>query len=196
MKAKLHISPLFFGITGFYILADGTIYIVYIILSALLHEAAHIWMIKRSGEGVKSIDMKPFGVNIILKEDHILSYKREILISLAGPLVNLAVATIFLLINKFIYYSEAGMFISLINFALAGVNMLPIYQLDGGRIIKNLLLMKLEPSTADKICFLISIACLTPILYIGGILLYKTGHNFSLLIIGFYLLICLVIKSN
>jgi len=169
---------------------------LYIILSAVLHEIAHIYAMKKCGLDIKEIALKPFGINIKIKDGKYIAYKKEILIALAGPIANLLAAIIVFLFNIFIYRFEAGVFIVVVNLLLAFLNLLPIDRLDGGEILKNLLLMKFEPYTVDKICYVTSIIFLTPILFFGGILLYKTGYNFSLLIIGFYLLISIAIKSK
>lgn len=112
-----------------------------IMIFALIHELAHLICGLVLGFKASTLKIKPLGFAIefnikiedynkkILKSN-ILSVKK-IIIALAGPLVNIIIA-IFGIVNKIdvnIIYS---------NLLLAIFNFLPIYPLDGGRILKNI----------------------------------------------------------
>lgn len=112
-----------------------------IMIFALIHELAHLICGLLLGFKASTLKIKPLGFAIefnikiedynkkILKSN-ILSVKK-IIIALAGPLVNIIIA-IFGIVNKIdvnIIYS---------NLLLAIFNFLPIYPLDGGRILKNI----------------------------------------------------------
>lgn len=112
-----------------------------IMIFALIHELAHLICGLVLGFKASTLKIKPLGFAIefnikiedynkkILKSN-ILSVKK-IIIALAGPLVNIIIV-IFGIVNKIdvnIIYS---------NLLLAIFNFLPIYPLDGGRILKNI----------------------------------------------------------
>lgn len=113
-----------------------------IMIFALIHELAHLICGILLGFKADTLSIMPFGFRIEFKtniEDYnkkiiksnILSIKK-IIIALAGPLVNLIIV-ILGIINKIeinIVYS---------NLLILIFNLLPIYPLDGGRILKNLL---------------------------------------------------------
>ena len=118
------------------------------------------------------------------------------LIAMAGPLVNLVIAIftyVIIFLNKNLETSTAEMVIYS-NILIFVFNLLPIYPLDGGRIIKELIYMfnGLEQSYlyTNKISK-ISVIVLTALSSIG-ILVYK---NWAILIIIVYLWV-IVLKEN
>lgn len=142
IKMNLYIFPC---IALFFITNQIEIYAL-IMIFALIHELAHLVCGVFLGFKPETFRIMPFGFSIEFKsiiEDYnkkvlksnIMSLKK-IIIASAGPIVNLLIVIVGEIINidKNIVYS---------NFLLFIFNLLPIYPLDGGRIIKNVL----------KICF-------------------------------------------
>ena len=130
-----------------------------------------------------------------MKKANILALK-QMLIAMAGPLVNLVIAIftyVIIFLNKNLETSTAEMVIYS-NILIFVFNLLPIYPLDGGRIIKELIYMfnGLEQSYlyTNKISK-ISVIVLTALSSIG-ILVYK---NWAILIIIVYLWV-IVLKEN
>lgn len=156
------------------------------ILFAILHEMGHIAAMMLSKEPVRSIS---FGlVNIgITSENCEENLEKNIFIFASGPLVNLALSFGF-----FVFYNLSGAFIFktavMQNLFLAGLNLLPISSFDGGKILRIILLKKFDFVLAEKILSIISIIFLIPVFVCGFLVLFSFKYNFSLLIIGCYLI--------
>ena len=146
----------------------------------------HVVAMTLSKEPVRNIS---FGlVNIgITSENCEENFEKNIFIFASGPLVNLALAFCF-----FIFYNFSGTFVFktavMQNLFLAGLNLLPISSLDGGKILKIILLKKFDFALAEKISIVISVIFLVPVFVCGFLVLFNFKYNFSLLIIGCYLI--------
>lgn len=102
----------------------------------ILHELAHTLMAVLLRIPVKELNFLPFGVNAKFEfGKHLV---REILVAIAGPLFSFFVA----------YYFPAY---RVENTFICVMNLLPIYPLDGGRILKNLLLLIMGMEVALKV---------------------------------------------
>ena len=103
------------------------------------HEAGHLLMMRCLHIPVLGLRGSLGGLEILTSP---LSYRQEILVALPGPGVNLL---LFLLTKK------SYPLIALINGVLFLYNMLPVYPLDGGRILRGCLCSFLLPTQAERI---------------------------------------------
>lgn len=117
------------------------------ILFSSLHECGHLAALRVFHCTVESITIGPAGIRIDQK-DLPLSYGKECVVSLCGPLVNLLCMAVCLIGKRF---SPAFSLPLALNTGLFVINMLPIEPLDGGRILRMLLLMKTSPEKAEKV---------------------------------------------
>lgn len=137
----------------------------------------------------KSLKIMPFGVSILFE-----TYKtkkqtqtKKMFIAIAGPVVNIIIAIVGWLFEWQVEIIYA-------NILIAIFNLLPIYPLDGGRIINAILSMKLKQERVIKYILKISnisIIILTIIASIG--ILYL--KNIAIIFIIAYLW-WLVIRLN
>ncbi len=113
------------------------------LLSVGAHELGHLLVLRAMGIPIEGIRAALGGTEILTKP---LSYRQEILAALTGPGVNL----LLLLLTADRYPVMA-----LINGVLLMYNMIPIYPLDGGRILRGTLHLMLPLGLAgimEKIC--------------------------------------------
>ena len=134
-RINLSIHPLFY-ILGFYYAITGQIFIfVLCTVTAVIHELGHSFVASNLGYRLNKITLMPFGAVVSGNTDG-LKFLDEIKIALAGPLLNLAVS-LFFIATWWIYpelYAYTDVIVS-VNLSMALVNLLPIFPLDGGRII-------------------------------------------------------------
>ena len=187
---KYNISFLTVLITLSFILIDGTLYSLYAVLFSFLHEIAHISALKLVGGRVKGLHTGAVGVGL---DTTCLSYTGEAVVAIAGPLMSLFLFFCFL---PFCAKSPILFFCCFSNLIIFILNILPVYPLDGGRVLYCLLCKKLSLSTAVKITKSVSFLFLLPLLFISVIILINTGYNVSLLVISIYLLSVLVGVKN
>ena len=128
-----------------------------------VHELCHSLMAKRFGIKVREITLLPIGgVASMTKMPE--KPLQEFLISIAGPLSNISVILIFFFPLKYILGEEvllhswstatwplAIAYVYWINLALAGFNLIPAFPMDGGRILRSILAVKLGYRRATKI---------------------------------------------
>lgn len=122
-----------------------------IFLSVLIHEMAHAYIAHRRG-------WKVFGIKLdflfgTAKLDMSMPEKDSIPVVVAGPLSNLIFAIfVFILIDFFYMFgfyldpviSQFLNTLLFINIILFIFNLLPIYPLDGGRIVRDFLVLKMR----------------------------------------------------
>ena len=184
----------------FYLSKQIEIYLV-IMFFAFIHELTHLLAGILLKMKVKRISIMPLGFSVefavseenynkkILKSN-ILEIKR-IVIAIAGPLINLIICLVASNLN--IQYELKNMIIYS-NFLIAIFNLLPIYPLDGGRIIKSILCIYTGRKNAIIISNKISNITLFLITFLFSILTYAI-KNIALVLILIYLWY-IVIKEN
>jgi len=146
--------------------------------ASFLHEAGHWAAIYALGGGVRLLRLSFTGAEMQLDPYRPLSYGRELIAALCGPVVNLAAAYCFGVCKQYLF---AG-----INLSLGLLNLLPIYPLDGGRILSCGLCIK-WPDRADNVVKTISAIC-TGLLCGIGLAAWNQWGNITLLVISIWLI--------
>ncbi len=172
-----------------------------IMFFALIHELGHLIAGLLMGMKPEKIELMPFGVSISFKikvEEYNKKIKKgnklevkKILVALAGPLTNFIIIVITTNINLDIFKS---LMIIYTNFLIMIFNLLPIYPLDGGRILKGILHINFGLRTSEIYTNIISKIMVTIITVASSILILYV-HNIAILLIDTYLWY-LVIKED
>ncbi len=115
----------------------------------IIHEIGHVAMARELGWRVTEVQMLPFG-GVAVMEDAIASHPiDEIVVALAGPFMNTAMIFVSLLFwQTGLWTAEWTHFFMYSNALIAGFNLLPIWPLDGGRIVQALLALRTAYRTA------------------------------------------------
>ena len=171
---------------------------------AFLHEIGHLIAGVMCGLKPKTINVMPIGFSILfnlqiddyntkIRNGSILSIKK-IVIALAGPIVNLMIAAIILFYKIEIFGIDTQNLVYA-NIIIAIFNLMPIYPLDGGRIIKNVLEIFINRKNSIKYTNYISnftVCIITAIASIGVLYL----KNIAILLVIAYLWIINYRENN
>lgn len=151
----------------------------------LIHELAHLAAALYIGLRPSHIIIEPFGVNLRLKNKIVYSLTDEIILYMSGPCVNFIFAVISAVAahSDFTYLHD----FALKNTALFIINILPIVPLDGGIVLKKILMCKIGNRNAEKITKAISISLIGVLITFGFILTIKSQFNFSVLFLCVFL---------
>jgi len=153
----------------------------------MIHEIGHILAIIKYGKKISEIKINAFSIDIEQNYSFNMSNKKELVILLCGPLINLIFFAIFALFYKILNLNILKIF-SIQNLIIGILNLMPIYSLDGGQILFIFLRQKFNIYNANMILFIISIIFILPITTLGFLLAIRSSFNFSLLIFIFYLI--------
>lgn len=131
---KIKVDLKIFLIIILYILTKNIEVFAMSFIFILLHELGHAITGITLGLKIKKININVFGLSIEFENYGKERINNKIIIDIAGPAINIISFIVAVILkNEEIAY---------INILLAIINLLPIYPLDGGRIVKNLLLKK------------------------------------------------------
>lgn len=155
LPISIHYS--FLIMIGLSILSGQLSLILLYFCSLVLHEMVHGIVAKKRGYTLGKIRLAMGGALLEAEGDE-FSYKDEIAIAIAGPLFNLFAALI--IIAFWWIYPESYNYtldLAVINLAIFAFNILPLFPLDGGRVLLGILSEKMERKRASFVCKLISI---------------------------------------
>lgn len=163
----------------FYVTKQIEIYTV-IMFFAIIHELGHMVAGLLMGMKPEKLEIMPYGVSVSFKlmpKDYNRKIKRgnqlelkKILVALAGPITNFMIITIVLQMNMNLV---STLMILYSNLVLILFNLLPIYPLDGGRLIKGVLHIFLGKMKAEKYTNYISFVTLMIVTFVSSIAIYQ-----------------------
>ncbi|MFZ2055062.1 MAG: site-2 protease family protein [Candidatus Aminicenantales bacterium] len=143
----------------------GIVVILLLFFCVTLHELAHSLTAMRFGVKVRGITLLPIG-GISQMEEMPKKPKEELLMSVAGPLTNFVIAAALILVSVPFRW-EAGLsaghlnevlgsvrwaglpsYLTFANIMLGIFNLLPAYPMDGGRVLRSILALKMDHAKA------------------------------------------------
>jgi len=132
----------------------ATLFICAVFVCVLIHEIGHSLIARRFGKEAKSITLLPIG-GVAMMEEMPEKPVQEIAMSIIGPFINLIIAAmLYLFVGRWTGIgapnltpdSARAFFAGLIgvNIMLAIFNLIPAFPMDGGRILRGLLAIRLD----------------------------------------------------
>jgi Zn-dependent protease/CBS domain-containing protein len=171
---------------GFRGVVFGILSTVLLFVCVTLHELGHSLVAQRFGIPVKEITLWPFG-GIAQLNGRPKTPRHELLISLAGPAVNVVLALAFFGIGL-AWFGTRGLGQELLlvgktpptlttllalmlgsNIVLAVFNLIPALPMDGGRVLRALLAMKMEHGKATRIAAFTA-RCIAVCMFMGAVI--------------------------
>ncbi|MAT42516.1 MAG: site-2 protease family protein [Anaerolineaceae bacterium] len=139
---------------------SGILFIVLLFLFVVLHEFGHALTARKYGIPTKDITLLPIG-GVARLERMPEKPKEELIVAIAGPLVNLFFAvvlfTVIFLTTGFSQIPQLNITsgtlierLAIVNLSLFLFNLIPAFPMDGGRIVRALLAMRLEYTRATQ----------------------------------------------
>ena len=155
MRIRIDLKILIFLLL-FYFTKQINIYLI-IMFFSIIHELGHMLTGLIFKLKVDKLAIMPCGVSVSFKETENMSIKKielkKILIALAGPATSLFLVVLYTYINP-IYISKQDAIYA--NLLILLFNLIPLYPLDGGRIIKGILNIEIGYEKSQQLTNLIS----------------------------------------
>jgi stage IV sporulation protein FB len=173
---SLTINPLIIPVLLIlYFVGELASYII-VLACAFLHELGHVLTAKILKLKTISIEILPVGITARIDVPNYRHCGREVLLYLSGPLTNviLALSIILLIRENYFIDSELSNYLVLINLWLAGLNLLPVIPLDGGKILNSILCFHFSCFKSYNLCVKISKAAVAVMLAASIYILIKT----------------------
>ncbi len=177
----------------------GVILVLLLFVCVVLHELGHSLMAMRYGVRVKDITLLPIGGVAQMRRMPARPYQ-ELLVALAGPAVNVAIAlvlgaiiwasagghfpTVFRLLRIALFPSPRGVlyYLLMANATMALFNLIPAFPMDGGRVLRSLLAMSLSHVKATVVA-----ARAGQFIAMGLIALAFYALNPVIMLVGFFI---------
>ena len=171
-------------------LINGVIPSAVMLLAAFVHELGHLVCATIVGAPILRFDVELWGGKMLY--GGMLSYKKELIISLGGIAANLLFAPLgmiplFGVYGKLFYYS---------CFCYAIINFIPVRSLDGGEVLRCLLWSYTDPYTATKAQQAVHCLSVLFVIVSGLIVSLLSGFNSSVMFLVFFSVVVFVTDTK
>jgi len=140
---------------------QGTIFIVLIFLCVLLHELGHVFAARRYGVKTRDVMLWPFG-GISNMERMPDKPSEELIVAVAGPAVNVVIAAVLILwlgprfdLENLTKIEDPAVSLAVklaaANVILVVFNLIPAFPMDGGRVLRAILAMRMGNARATEL---------------------------------------------
>ncbi len=155
MRIRIDLKILIFLLL-FYFTKQINIYLI-IMFFSIIHELGHMLTGLIFKLKVDKLEIMPCGVSVSFKESKNMSIKKielkKILIALAGPATSLFLVVLYTYLNTLYISKQDAVYANLLILLF---NLIPLYPLDGGRIIKGILNIEIGYEKSQQLTNLIS----------------------------------------
>jgi Zn-dependent protease len=184
-----------YNVGGFEVARSSVVFIVLVFACVVAHEFGHILVARAFGVKTPEVTLLPIG-GVANMERMPEKPKEELMIAIAGPLVNVVIAALLFLLGGLViedmYASNIGQAstmqrLAFTNVALVVFNMVPAFPMDGGRVLRALLAMRMGPQRAIAIAaklgqafaflFVAAGILYNPILILVGLFVYIAAES-------------------
>lgn len=139
---------------GFQEAVWAVLLVLAVFVCVVLHEYGHSFQARRYGIRVRDIVLLPIG-GVARAEKIPEDPKQEIVVAISGPLVNYALALLFMGViwarqSTLDFENDFVVNLLAINVVLGTFNLIPAFPMDGGRILRGLLALRMSYLTATR----------------------------------------------
>ncbi|MED1917198.1 M50 family metallopeptidase [Brevibacillus sp. DP1.3A] len=184
LDIRFRIHLLFWAVIGLSVVTGHFLEVITLFVIVLIHELGHVAMARELGWTVKEVQLLPFGGVATMEDSYATDPMDEIVVALAGPFLNMVMmAASYLFWFMGIWTEEWARFFLVSNLTIALFNLLPIWPLDGGRILLAVLCWFMSYRQATMIS-------MTGSTLFAGIMVGMSSLElkYNLAVIGIYLL--------
>lgn len=139
---------------------NGVVFILLLFLFVLLHEFGHSLAARKYGIATRDITLLPIG-GLARLERMPKEPKQELWVALAGPLVNFVLAILLFgwllltdglggIVNTTVTQGSLIQRLAIVNLTLLLFNLIPAFPMDGGRVLRAFLAMRMEYTRATQ----------------------------------------------
>lgn len=194
-KFKISIHPLFLIFAAVLIYLGYFYILLAYLITIILHEFAHSFVANRLGYRLNIINIMPHGASLS-GQSHFFSVRDEILIAIAGPIANIVIAIIccalWWLFPETYFYTQQFVYANTIT---AVVNCLPIFPLDGGRVLLAVLGKNGNKISSIKKVRLTGIILSSSLIVCFFITVFFVP-NYTLLVFGSFLFVTSILEDK
>ncbi|MBS4191457.1 M50 family metallopeptidase [Bacillus sp. FJAT-49705] len=157
----IHIHPLLWIVIGLAVLTAHFLELSLLLLIIFVHEMGHAAAASFFSWRIKRISLLPFGGVAEMDEHGNRPLKEEVIVILSGPLQHLWMMGLAFILYQFSYLSE-GLYHVFIQYNLMVLlfNLLPIWPLDGGKLVFLFFSLKQAFPNAHRQALRISACCM------------------------------------
>ncbi len=176
---RCRVSLLFPALLTGLLLSQGDSLAVSCLIASGMHECGHLLAMVALGCPPQVCVLGAFGMRLEMGGERLVGYRRNMLISLAGPAVNILAAPLL--------WAVCCRPAAVVHGLLAVLNLLPAAALDGGQVVRCLLCLAGREAQAERWLRMLSAAVLLPLASVAFWLALSGVGNATLLIVSGYL---------
>ncbi|MCA1031911.1 M50 family metallopeptidase [Bacillus timonensis] len=143
MFSKIKIHPLLWFLIGISILTAHFRELLMLFLIVIVHEMGHVVSAHFFSWRIKKVELLPFGGVAEMDEHGNRPFREELIVTLSGPLQHIWLMGAAYLLHSFSIIAESTLHLFILqNIMILGINLLPIWPLDGGKLLFLILSVK------------------------------------------------------